>query len=248
MITFLPERHYPRAPITEAVIDLLTVGAVEPSVDHLEQIGDAGYPGKERVDINEFGVAREGASIKTKQLGWRFRSADGLYVYQVRKNGFGASRLAPYERWESFRGEARRLWDKYREATQPLGLQRIAVRYINRIDIPLPLEDFGDYFLTAPLISPHLPQGLSGYLLSLTVPIDPLVTAIITQTTLSPEVVGTKPANPEKLSMLLDIDVSQAIELPETEEGIWERFEYLRKVKNHVFESCITDMTRGLFQ
>jgi uncharacterized protein (TIGR04255 family) len=251
MTTFLPERHYPRAPITEAVIDLSVTFDSEPSVETLEAIGDDSYPSRTKVVSNSFQVnGNIGAAISSEQIGWRFRSTDGRYIYQARKTGFGLSRLAPYERWDAFGGEARRLWEKYRVATKPNGLKRIAVRYINRIELPLPFGDFGEYFLTAPLVSPHLPQGLSNYLMNLTIPVDEFVVATITQAILPKEPTPTpsSSANPETLSMLLDVDVSQSSGLLVAGDAVWERFEYLRQVKNHVFESCITDKARELFQ
>jgi len=249
MTSFLPERHYPNAPITEAVIDLAVVFApdADVSVESLEQLSDVAFPASEPVIFNHVQVSGSNtAAVRRDHVGTRFRSADGLYVYQARTNGFGLSRLAPYQNWAAFRSEARRLWSKYREATKPISLQRLGLRYINRIEIPLPVDDFADYFLTGPQLSPHLPQGLSSYLLNLTVPVDGLITATITQAILNPEAV---PAlKRDALPMLLDIDVSQTLALPTDENALWECFEQLRKVKNHVFESCITDKARELFQ
>jgi uncharacterized protein (TIGR04255 family) len=76
-------------------------------------------------------------------------------------DGFAMSRLAPYENWNAVRDEARRLWDIYRSIAKPSKLIRLAVRYINRIDMPLPLGDFKDYLRTVPDVSPDLPQGLA---------------------------------------------------------------------------------------
>ena len=49
-------------------------------------------------------------------------------LVQARANGFTAHRLAPYEGWETFRHEARRLWDVYRQTVRPK-VARVAVRY-----------------------------------------------------------------------------------------------------------------------
>lgn len=251
MLTFLPEQHYPNAPIAEAIIDLVVRPAPGLSMDLLEGVRDSDYSKKECIFVNE--VQFNGASTTTNQqpIGWRFGREDGLCFYQARLNGFSASRLAPYHRWDSFSQEVRRLWDNYRTNTRPLAVQRLSVRYVNRIDIPLPLNDFGDYLQTFPMVSPHLPQTLSSYLMSLTIPFGESVNAVITQAILSgkaAEPAGLRSTWKEALSLLLDIDVSLQVAAPPDEDEIWTQLEYLRKVKNHVFESCITDQTRELFR
>lgn len=250
-MNFLPERHYPNAPITEAVIDLSVQRSDSLTLERLEAIRDDGYPQKEPLILNQVQFTGTAATTTQEELGWRFRSADGLYVYQARLNGFGTSRLAPYENWQAFSVEARRLWNRYREAAGQQLINRLGIRYINRIDVPLPLDDFAEYLLTAPLVSPHLPQGLSHYVMNLTIPIDEQVVAVVTQAILPQDVSGnissTRGGDPV-VSILLDIDVAQTRQLPPRDDLVWERFEYLRKVKNHVFESCITDRTRELFQ
>src|SRR5207253_4384748 len=100
-------------------------------------------------------------------IGYTFTSSDGLQAFQSRLDGFTFSRLAPYNGWESFCSEARRLWNIYREVTQPQAVTRAAVRYINRLDLPLPIRDLKDYLRTVPEVSPDLPQGLSGYFMQL---------------------------------------------------------------------------------
>ncbi|MCO6459644.1 MAG: TIGR04255 family protein [Pirellulaceae bacterium] len=75
---------------------------------------------------------------------------------QSRVNGFTFSRLAPYESWEPFRHEARRQWEVYRNRLNPQGVARIAVRCINRIDLPGDSVDLKEYFRTSPEIAPEL--------------------------------------------------------------------------------------------
>jgi uncharacterized protein (TIGR04255 family) len=67
------------------------------------------------------------------------------------------SHLAPYENWNAVRDEARRLWALYRSIAKPSKLIRLAVRYINRIDMPLPLGDFKDYLRTVPDVTTREP-------------------------------------------------------------------------------------------
>jgi uncharacterized protein (TIGR04255 family) len=98
-----------------------------------------------------------------------------------------------------FATEARRLWDLYRSVARPSKLIRLAVRYINRIDIPLPLNDFKDYLRTVPEVSPALPQGLTGYFMHLEIPLADIKSlALINETII-------EPASQNVVSVVLDI-------------------------------------------
>ena len=242
------QRHYANAPITEAVIDLRVELPTHTTVADLEKL-QAGekeaYPTK--LDLNFVtGQMKVGpqvsASTTTKPVGYLFKSGDERQVFQGRLDGFTMSRLAPYECWETFRDEARRLWNVYRGAVSPQRVVRVAVRYTNRIDIPLPLRDFKDYLRTVPEVSTDLPQGLAGYFMRLDIPMEDIRSRCL----LNEAII--EPAAPNVVSVVVDIDVLRTEALPTEEEDIWAFFEKLRIKKNSVFEACITDKARELFQ
>lgn len=239
---------YPNAPITEAVIDLRVEVSPEVSVVDLAKVQkgeESSYPTVEIVNEGEFKLVlgpQAVANTSTQHVGFLFRSGDGKHIHQARMNGFTMSRLAPYPRWEDFCPEARRLWGIYRSVAKPSKITRVAVRYVNRIDIPVPFNDFEQYLRTVPVVSPDLPQGLSGYFMRLVMPLEDLFgSAIVTETLV-------EPASPNVVSIVLDIDVFRTYELPSTEDEIWALIEQLRDAKNKVFEGCITDEARKLFQ
>lgn len=245
-MTFDP--HYPNAPITEAVIDIQVTSLV--SVDVLAQAHageEANYPTIAKLNSTTsemvFGPEMHAAATATSQpIGYLYRSVDGVQIYQARTNGYTFSRLAPYPHWLEFSREARRLWDTYRSIAKPSAITRVAVRYVNRIDIPLPLQSFGDYLRTAPQLSPDLPEGLSGYFMQLTFPlIDIQGEGIINQTII-------EPAKPGVVSVVFDIDIFRMVDLPDSEDQLWALLEQLRQMKNRVFEACITDNARRLFK
>ena len=134
-----------------------------------------------------------------------------------------------------------RLWKLYRQAVNPLKVTRVAVRYINKIDIPVPTIDYKDYFLTTPEVSPGLPQMLSGFFMQLQFPQEDFGgLLILNETALSSN-------QPDTNSVVLDLDVFKAgLELT-SDEDIWVLLNTLRNRKNQFFEGCITDKTRALF-
>ena len=242
------DHHYPNAPITEALIDIQVGPAIAVAELQYAHVGEEStYPTTEKMNATtgalRFGPDNNAVATATSQpLGFLYRSPDGLQIYQARTNGFTFSRLARYPHWSVFSGEARRLWDKYRAVTKPAEITRVAVRYVNRIDIPLPLTNFGDYLRTFPQLSPDLPQGLSGYLMQLMIPLAEMkCEGIINQALI-------EPAKPGVVSVVIDIDIFRATDLPANEEQLWTLLEQLRNAKNTVFEACITDDARRLFK
>ena len=240
--------HYPNAPITEAIIDIqVETGATVDALDPIQGGEEAAYPTVEKMTANTGALMFRPdmspiAHATSQPIGYLARSQDGLQIYQARSNGFTFSRLARYPHWGVFSAEARRLWDKYRTVTKPSAITRVAVRYVNRIDIPLPVKSFGDYLRTAPQLSPDLPQGLSGYFMQLMIPLTEIkCEGIINQALI-------EPAKPEVVSVVIDSDIFRAVERPAEEEQLWGLLEQLRTAKNTVFEACITDEARRLFK
>lgn len=241
------QQHYPKPPITEAIIDLRVELPSNSDVEQLKKAHDGkAYPEVKplRTATGHLEVGKQVSTTATsKQIGYWFRSANGGHqIYQARLDGFTMSRLAPYERWQPFRDEARRLWNVYKAAVDPQRVVRLAVRYINRIDMPLPLDDFKDYLRTCPEVSGDLPQGLAGYFMRLQMPLDDIQSLCL----LNEAII--EPAAPNVVSVALDIDLFRTANLPDDDEAIWGVLEQLRARKNSVFEACITDRARELFR
>lgn len=240
--------HYANAPITEAIIDLRV--SVPDGTDYarLKQIGEREqdtYPTQEEMfeAVGQMAVGPHGdsASVTRTPTGWKLISDDHRQIAQCRTSGFTFSRLTPYERWQSFRDEARRLWTIYRNIANPDNIARLAVRFINRIDIPGNSVDLKEYFRTSPEVSSELPQTLAGYFMQLRLPYPEIAgLCVITQTIIPP-------AKADVVSVVLDIDLFRSEDVAQEERHIWDFFETLHVAKNRIFEACITDASRRLF-
>lgn len=238
-------KHYSRAPITEALIDLrveLPDGVTLATLIDVHSSIKADYPMLQELMIFQgqmLAGASVGATASQTQVGYIFSSSDQKQIFQARLDSFTFSQLAPYDRWETFRNEAQRLWSIYQSATKPKRVSRLALRYINRLDLPLPVKDLKDYLRTVPEVSPDLPQGLNGYFMQLQIPQEDLRAMLILNQALIP------PPSLDVVSVLLDIDLSREIELPDTV-AVWDVLEQLHTRTDQVFEACITDRTREL--
>lgn len=238
----MPTR-YPNSPVTEAIIDLRVKLAEGVDRALLKQVGDAeqgAYPTHEEV-AEAIGPSGGPASAQQTPTGWKFISEVRKQIVQCRVNGFTFSKLAPYDGWEPFRDETRRLWKIYREILSPESILRLTVRYVHRIDIPGDSVELMDYFRTAPEIAPDLPQQLEGYFMQLRLPFPDISGHCVINQTIVP------PAREGVVSVVLDLDLYRARELPQDEPSIWSCLTTLQEEKTRVFESCITDLTRRLF-
>src|SRR3954468_18617711 len=171
--------HLSRAPITEALIDIRVtlpgtfgLADLEP---YCSAVSDQ-YPDrrvrqqwKTQLQITKESPSASPKQIETRTVGYLLSSKDRTQVIQARLDGFAFSRLPPYTEWTAVRREALRLWRLYVELLKPVKVSRLAVRYINRLPLPSPV-DFKDFVLTGPEIAPGLPQQLAGFLMQLRLP------------------------------------------------------------------------------
>lgn len=244
--------QFPNAPITEALLDIRVKLPGQTNLAKLAVFHDAikqRYPTKQErvswrghIEIKASPVAQVSQSAVGGPDGYLFTSADGRQVVQARLDGFTLSRLKPYDKWETLRDEARDLWHHYVLVASPEAVTRVALRYINRIEIPLPMRDFKDYILTTPEIAPDLPQGLESFFMRLVIPDSKTqAVAIVTET------VEPVDESNNRLPLIFDIDVFRMAAFNVRDKAIWETLEQLHDLKNDIFFKSITPNAKELF-
>jgi uncharacterized protein (TIGR04255 family) len=244
-MSWLEHRHYDKAPIREAIIDI-QIESSPLAMANIEGVAAPiqGYTERHRVMRGQLRGQVEGetltATAKQDQMGYAFVGGEGKHVVQFRMNGFTFSRLAPYQTWEQLRNEAKVLWESYSARVGTLSVVRVGLRYINQLDLPAPVRDLRDFVRLYPEVSADLSQQLAGFFLQVQVPQEDLGSMLILNEAMVP------PARPDVVSVILDIDVfKQGIKL-ESDDEMWDILESLRVRKNLVFEGCITNSMREL--
>jgi len=168
-------------------------------------------------------VVAEGA------LGWRYERDDGSEVLQLRRNGLTYSILKNYPGWDVLREEARNAWREFLGVVGAVSVSRLAVRYINAINIPLG-ADYDEYLTTGPRVPKSVPPIVASFMQRVLVPFEEQgATAIITQTLEVPS-----PA-------ILDIDVFTDCSLEGASIEIWSKLEKLRGIADRSFFSSLTE-------
>jgi uncharacterized protein (TIGR04255 family) len=234
---------YKRPPITEAVIELRFARPFsEDVVAHATRILQAEYSYKdsEKGTTINFDAATGNSVVEPAWSGEKLSSGDRADITIFRTTAFVTSRLAPYLGWEQLRERSERAWAAWRKAAGSVELARIGVRYVNRIDIPtegrIRLEDFLNFYPGIPDEPP-----IEAYIMQVIRPIgaDDCRVTINSASTVSP-LVGFA-------SFLLDLDVYREVGLPRRDNALWELIDKFRHHKNNVFESCLTERTREIF-
>ncbi len=244
--------RFPKAPITEALIDLRVEMSDRISVSQLESLHTAikeGYPDKKArrrwEQRLEFREGKEPVSTEAKDLGvdgYLFWAADEKQVVQFRLDGFTFSRLRPYLDWSQISGEAANLWNIYVDGAKPVHVTRLALRFINEIEIPLKTFELEQYFTSPPKAPPGLPQILEHFFSRILIqfPEDgakAFVTLALSDT-----------KDPLVTRVLLDIDAFMDVQLSPMDIKIWDCLAVLRRLKNEVFRTSLRERTLELFR
>lgn len=238
------------APITEALIDIRVKLPSEMDVKNIDSIYESikeQYPERQEQKISEVRIEPSSVkeSIKASKFkinGYRYISSDKKQILQARLDGFTFSRLHPYVNWEELRNEAHRLWLLYKNITSPV-ITRVALRYINSLNIPLPIKDFGDYLTAPPIIPEGLPQGVNSFFNRVII-YEPSIdaNAVITQA-LEPLV-----AEVTRAPIILDIDVFKFRQEGIEEKEAWDIIDMLRHLKNKIFFKSITNKLKEMYE
>lgn len=184
--------------------------------------------------------------------GFRCISGDRRRMFYANLDGFAFSVRAPYEGWEQFRDEARRLWRTYESVSALKYVTRVGVRYINRLDMPresdggVRIENYTKIYPEVPDTFPPAGGLMTMFFLQVQVPQPDIGGVVVVNST--PQA----PTTERAISVTLDFDLfSERVEEPwdaENDDSIWDFLETLHERKNAIFEASITDETRRLIR
>ena len=237
---------YKRPPITEAVVEVRVEGPIP--METIERVRDRlrqFYPAPEQMLI-ETNFELRGTEARTftpTPAGFRMTAGDGASLVSVGPHSIGTSTLPPYEGWEAFIATAQRNWEIWKKLIGWMKIVRIGVRYLNRIDIPsisntLNIDDYLTFTIKGPPLD--LPP-MNSFAINETRPLGEDDCDLILNAGLVPSPLV------KTLSLLLDVDISRSVDLPQNDEALWALVNRMRDHKNLIFEACITGRARELF-
>lgn len=247
----MPDQPYERPPITEAVIEIRFAAPPIDAAD-LEKASKnlaSFYPQQQslknvgvEVGIPAASNDRPTTQIR-EQFGHRLSSTDLSEILLLWPWALMVSQLAPYPGWDSFFGRFVRDWTAWKKVAGFRRLTRVGVRFINRIDVPIAngIIEESEYLN----VYPKLPDAL-GPVTAYGVQVQSPLHDIGCNLTINSAAV------PSPLlghgSFVLDLDIAMEVSAPQSDESLYQLLNLIRVKKNEVFEACVTNKAKELFQ
>lgn len=245
------QRYLSKAPITEAVFDVRITPIPGVGITELKKVSDfflEQYPKVEDIHKVEGFVqfdlktSESHSSIEKGHYGYKQISNDGKEIIQVKINGLTFSRLYPYAKWDELLDKFKYFFDIYSKCFGNVNIVRAAVRYINHLDIPLPVSNLSEYINVLPLVPGSDEFTLTTFLSKVIVHypssnIKANITCAIDKST-----------SPGHIRLLLDNDVYLEEGCGIGSEGLWGLFGELHRVKNMLFFESITEEAARLYE
>ena len=161
-------KKYKNSPIIEAVCEFRFAPSLswDPTIPGViyEKIKDI-FPKKRRVQIQEFTFTAEEKGmkqeVKTSERAQFLHEEEKIFM-QVGQDVLSVHHLKPYSSWSNFYTFIVKAFNTYREIANPTGIQRIGLRYINRMEIPKEPIEIEGYFNFRPYIGENMPQEISS--------------------------------------------------------------------------------------
>ncbi|MBL4900257.1 MAG: TIGR04255 family protein [Colwellia sp.] len=216
-----------------SLIDIIPISFEDPQLIRTQKV---------KLIINEDGD-NDIDQDNSEFVGYRWVSTDGASVLQLKKNSITYSCLNSYKTWDEFKQQAKLIWIALEISNKVKRLNRLAVRYVNDIQIPLNNKglELSDYFVNDPKTPEGMTDGISEFFSRVSIPYHELKSkAIVVQ--------AFNKFENDILSVILDIDIYSEEVKHFDDNEMWLFFDKLRVLKNIAFFGSITQKTKELFE
>jgi uncharacterized protein (TIGR04255 family) len=243
-------RKYKKPPLIETLCEFYFAPETSQDFDSIinllnEKI-QTRFPKKYRLHLqaSQINIDNSGTPEITEQLLplVRFQSSNEQVLIQVSQNLLTVNHLKPYTSWEEFLPSVEMGFNAYQEVVKPKTIHRVALRYINRIEITGNRIGLEDYFEFRPFIGQKLLQDISAFTLGIQIPHEE------TRDILNIQLASIDSESPNTVAIVLDLTYS----LVRLEDISLDNITgWLSVAHNHIedaFEACITDQLRNLFE
>lgn len=243
-------KKYKNPPIIEALCEFQFVSDTPEDFDSITNLMyekiRADFPKKLRLQLqtSQINVGNSGTPEITEQFLplVRFQSSNEYVLMQLGQSFLSINHLKPYTSWEEFLPSVKMGFNAYREVVKPKSIHRIALRYINRVEITNNRINLEDYFEFRPLIRQKVLQDISAFTLGIQIPHENA------RDMLNVQLASIDSEAPNTIAVILDLTYS----LAEPESIALDKIaDWLTVAHNHIedaFEACITDQLRKLFE
>jgi uncharacterized protein (TIGR04255 family) len=190
------------------------------------------------LEFNAIAFPDGGAEVsqQTQWDGFTLQDAHNRHVAQFTRSGVVFSRLEPYEEWQAFQSEAMRFWTIFVALAEPMEIQRLGIRYINRI--PLDNGEQPSFYLnTVPPAPPGIELPIESFFHQDMYKVPNYPYHINWVRTIQPK--GADLTDGQALIVDIDVSTTDLIELDQS--ILTQRLSEMRWLKNKFFFSCMTE-------
>src|SRR5258708_10209743 len=248
--TILMSKKYKNPPIIEALCEIHFEPDASWDLDsisnNLYEKVKGNYPKRFQLQLqtSQINIDDSGTPKITEQLLplVRFQRSDEQVLIQVAPNLLTVNHLKPYTSWEEFLPLIEMGVSSYRDVANPKSIHRIALRYINRIEISSKRISIEDYFEFRPFIGQKVLQDINAFSVGIQLLYEDARDVLNVQLT------SINSETPNTIAMLLDLTYSLAkpgnIMLDKISEWVKVAHYHIE----YAFEACISDHLRKLFE
>lgn len=153
------------------------------------------------------------------------------------------SHKAPYGGFEDFFAHISYAYEAMSKVAARRKLERVGMRYINRIDLPVVKgQDVAfEKYLNLKINIPEFIKSVTGYEMVFTFNLPEIVSACRVSSSVRDNVLI------NHASFFIDIDIFKEHDFPANEFEVLDYISGLQSIKNELFESFITDPARDMF-
>jgi len=242
-------RRYANPPIVEAICEFILTAETRwdltvPGLlyERLKQ----SFPQKEQRMVQEVELTQgpEGLQqqIRTSER-LLFVTEHRNLLVQVGPRLLVVNALKPYPHWEGFKPRIEMVWKSLQETIDVQGLERIGLRYINRIELSAQSIELEEYFEFYPFVGRWLPQRMTSFLVG--VEFSYANDRDRCRVQLTPI---THSETEGKIAFILDLDYFLARPRGVAVVDVLDWIEEAHSRVEEAFEGCITDKLRVMFE
>ena len=174
----------------------------------------------------------------------RFVRRDGTALVQVAQHLLAVNHLRPYPGWADYRRLVGDTLSVYRKVAAPDALERLGLRYINRIAVPFDEQDFtlNDYIKAVPQVPEAIPRRLYRHFMRLEVAFDTPPGILLLQS-------GSMPPDEDgQIPLVLDIEFATKEGEAPALDACAEWLDGAHEQVSRAFEACLGEKSRPLFE
>lgn len=170
-----------------------------------------------------------------------FFTGDMKNIAQIGHRLLAINVLKPYPSWDGFKPLIEICWSSLNDVVEVKGIERIGLRYINRIELPAENVDLSEYFEFYPFVGQRLPKQMVSFLTGAEF-------SYVSDRDHCRVQLAPPPGAEGKRILMLDIDYflarQRGVEIVDAMAWVEEAHNRLEEV----FEGCISNKLREMFK